>query len=161
MGGRCLTVIVTGSNYLGGSNGEETQRIGTSGADCGGSRSVFDQRAVREAGDFARVCGDHWLPSKVGDPHPRSQFARDIARARCRGGRLAHRPVVDGERVSGVYRRNVLLTSGRFAMLDDGVGFSLVPWKPAIEQRLGQTMMAVVRRSGVSWEFGRQLGRNV
>ncbi len=33
IGGRCLTVIVTGSNYLGGSNGEETQRIGTSGAD--------------------------------------------------------------------------------------------------------------------------------
>jgi type IV secretory pathway VirD2 relaxase len=74
---------------------------------------------------------------------------------------LAHRPVVDGERVSGVYRRNVLLTSGRFAMIDDGMGFSLVPWKPVIEQRLGQTMTAVVRASGVSWEFGRQLGRNV
>jgi hypothetical protein len=73
---------------------------------------------------------------------------------------LAHRPVVDGERVSGVYRRNVLLVSGRFAMLDDGMGFSLVPWKPVIEQRLGQTMMAVVRGSGVSWEFGRQLGRS-
>jgi type IV secretory pathway VirD2 relaxase len=74
---------------------------------------------------------------------------------------LAHRPVVDGERVRGVYRRNVLLVSGRFAMLDDGVGFSLVPWKPVIEQRLGQTMVAVVRGSGVSWEVGRQLGRNV
>jgi hypothetical protein len=34
LGGRCLTVIVTGSNYLGGGDGEETQRIGTSGADC-------------------------------------------------------------------------------------------------------------------------------
>jgi hypothetical protein len=37
--GRCLTVLVTESNYVGGSDGEETQRIGTSGADCGGSRS--------------------------------------------------------------------------------------------------------------------------
>jgi hypothetical protein len=74
---------------------------------------------------------------------------------------LAHRPVVDGERVSGVYRRNVLLTSGRFAMIDDGMGFSLVPWKPVIEQRLGQTMTAVMRGSGVSWEFGRRLGRNL
>jgi hypothetical protein len=27
-------------------------------------------------------------------------------------------------------------------MLDDGMGFSLVPWKPVIEQRLGQTMAA-------------------
>ncbi|MGZ9035001.1 MAG: DUF3363 domain-containing protein [Rhodospirillales bacterium] len=34
-------------------------------------------------------------------------------------------------------RRFIILTSGRFAMLDDGVGFSLVPWKPVLEQRLG------------------------
>ena len=60
-------MIVTGSNYLGGSNGEGTQRIGTSGTDCGGSRSVFGQLAVHEAGDVASICGDHWLPSKVGD----------------------------------------------------------------------------------------------
>src|SRR5450631_3384221 len=65
IGGRCLTVIVTGSNNLGGSDGEETQWIGTSGTDCGGSRSVFDQRAVCETGDSARVFGDHWLPPKV------------------------------------------------------------------------------------------------
>ena len=70
---------------------------------------------------------------------------------------LAHRPVVDGERVSGVYRRNGLLTSGRIAMIDDGMGFSLLPWKPGIEQRLGQTIRAVVHGSGVSWESGDSL----
>ena len=69
---------------------------------------------------------------------------------------LAHRPVVDGERVSG-YRRNGLLTSGRIAMIDDGMGFSLLPWKPGIEQRLGQTIRAVVHGSGVSWESGDSL----
>src|SRR6202034_3390262 len=53
---------------------------------------------------------------------------------------LAYRPVADGERVSGVYRRNVLLASGRFAMLDDGIRFSLVPWRPVIAQRLGQAI---------------------
>ena len=73
---------------------------------------------------------------------------------------LAHRPLADGERVTGIYRRNVQLASGRFAMLDDGMGFSLVPWKPVIEQRLGQTMTAVVRGSSVTWDMGRrQLGR--
>lgn len=71
---------------------------------------------------------------------------------------LAHRPLADGERATGVYRRNVQLASGRFAMLDDGMGFSLVPWKPVIEQRLGQGMTAVVRGDGVLWEFGRQRG---
>lgn len=74
---------------------------------------------------------------------------------------LAHRPLADGERVTGVYRRTVLLTSGTFAMLDDGMGFSLVPWRPVIEPRLGQTMTAVVRGGNASWEFGRQRGPSI
>jgi hypothetical protein len=43
-------------------------------------------------------------------------------------------------------------------MLDDGMGFSLVPWKPVIEQRLGQQLAATVRGGGVSWEIGRARG---
>ncbi len=72
---------------------------------------------------------------------------------------LTHRAVADGERVTGNYRRNVQLASGRFAMLDDGMGFSLVPWKPVVEQRLGQQVSAIVRGASVTWELGRQRGR--
>lgn len=57
---------------------------------------------------------------------------------------LSYRPALDGVRVSGIYRETIQLTSGRFAMLDDGVGFSLVPWRPVIEKRLGQQISAVV-----------------
>ena len=71
---------------------------------------------------------------------------------------LAHRPVADGERVSGIYRRSIQLASGRFAMLDDGMGFSLVPWKPMIEQRLGKAMTAVIRGNNVSWALERHRG---
>ncbi|EPB8980744.1 DUF3363 domain-containing protein [Pseudomonas aeruginosa] len=71
---------------------------------------------------------------------------------------LKHRPVADGQRVAGTYRRNIMLASGRYAILDDGIGFSLVPWKPVIEQRLGQQIAATVRGAGVSWEIGRQRG---
>jgi type IV secretory pathway VirD2 relaxase len=71
---------------------------------------------------------------------------------------LGHRAVSDGQRASGTYRRSVTLTSGRFAMLDDGKGFSLVPWKAVIEQRIGQQLAATVRGSGVSWEIGRARG---
>ncbi|MDP1898192.1 MAG: DUF3363 domain-containing protein, partial [Sulfurimicrobium sp.] len=71
---------------------------------------------------------------------------------------LAHRAVTDGEPITGVYRRSVQLASGRFAMLDDGIGFSLVPWKPVIEQRLGKTMTAVIRGCNVSWVLERQRG---
>ncbi len=71
---------------------------------------------------------------------------------------LEHRPVADGQRVAGIYRRSVMLVSGRYAMLDDGMGFSLVPWKPVIEQRLGQQLAATVRGSGITWQVERQLG---
>ncbi|MBH9642781.1 relaxase/mobilization nuclease and DUF3363 domain-containing protein [Burkholderia vietnamiensis] len=74
---------------------------------------------------------------------------------------LEHRPVGDGQRVAGIYRRNVVLARGRYAMLDDGKGFSLVPWKPVIEQRLGQQLAATVRGGGVSWEIGRQRGSSI
>jgi hypothetical protein len=74
---------------------------------------------------------------------------------------LVHRPVAEGRRVAGVYRRSVMLASGRYAMLDDGLGFSLVPWKPVIEPRLGQAISATVRGGGVSWEIGRQRGQSI
>ncbi len=89
---------------------------------------------------------------------------RDIETAAVRIAKetgLAHRPVIDGGRVSGVYRRNVFLASGRFAMLDDGIGFSLVPWKPVMEPKLGQAVSALRRGTSVSWEFGRKRGPSV
>ncbi|NYT80294.1 relaxase/mobilization nuclease and DUF3363 domain-containing protein [Alcaligenaceae bacterium] len=83
-----------------------------------------------------------------------AQAAKDIAV----DTGLEHRSVTDGQRVTGIYRRSVMLASGRYVMLDDGMGFSLVPWKPVIEQRLGQQLAATMRGSGVSWEIGRQRG---
>ncbi|WP_354682258.1 relaxase/mobilization nuclease and DUF3363 domain-containing protein [Cupriavidus necator] len=81
-----------------------------------------------------------------------AQAARDIA---AETG-LEHLPVADGQRVAGIYRRSVMLASGRYAVLDDGMGFLLVPWKPVIEQRLGQWIAATVRGRSVSWQIGRQ-----
>jgi hypothetical protein len=69
-----------------------------------------------------------------------------------------YRPVQDGVQASGIYRRSLQLASGRFALLDDGMGFSLVPWRPMIEQRLGQQVSAVVRGQYVNWQFGRKIG---
>jgi type IV secretory pathway VirD2 relaxase len=71
---------------------------------------------------------------------------------------LAYRPVVDGDRVSGTYRRCILLASGRYAMLDDGWGFSLVPWKPVIDHWLGRQIEATAHGVGVSWNIGRARG---
>ena len=51
---------------------------------------------------------------------------------------LVHRPSAEGEHVAGIYRQRVTLSSGRFAMIDDGLGFQLVPWRPALERHLGR-----------------------
>jgi type IV secretory pathway VirD2 relaxase len=71
---------------------------------------------------------------------------------------LAYREAMDGERVSGVYKRSLMLASGRYALLDDGSGFALVPWRPVIEPWLGRSISAVVTGGQVSWEFGRSKG---
>jgi len=46
-------------------------------------------------------------------------------------------------------------------MLDDGMGLSLVPWKPVIEHWLGWQLVATMRGGGVSWGIGRQRGLGI
>jgi len=48
----------------------------------------------------------------------------------------------------GIYRRPVVLASARHAMLDDGMGFGLVPWRPVIEQRRQLARHGARRRGG-------------
>jgi len=73
---------------------------------------------------------------------------------------LEHRPLAAGRRFAGIYRLSVMLASGRYGMFDDGMGFSLAPWRPVIEQRLGQQLAATVR-GGASWEIGQHTGCNL
>jgi type IV secretory pathway VirD2 relaxase len=64
-----------------------------------------------------------------------------------------------GEYVAGVYRQRLMLSSGRFAMIDDGLGFRLVPWSPSLERNLGKHISGIVRADGgIDWSFGRRRG---
>jgi len=64
-----------------------------------------------------------------------------------------------GEYVAGTYRQRLALASGRFAMLDDGLGFQLVPWSPSLEMQIGRHVSGVARDDGgVDWDFGRKRG---
>lgn len=165
---------------LGGSNvelqshlpiGRQTRVIGATWLDrqlIGGAAGISDKgfggevrEALRQRTDFL---ADQGLAERRGQrvilAHNLLATLRDRDVATAAKGiaaetGLTHHAVGDGERVTGVYRRTVLLASGRFAMLDSGMGFSLVPWRPVIEQRLGQSLTAVVRGSGLSWTFGR------
>jgi type IV secretory pathway VirD2 relaxase len=64
-----------------------------------------------------------------------------------------------GDYIAGAYRRRLVLSSGRFAMIDDGLGFRLVPWSPSLERNLGKHVSGLARvDGGVDWSFGRKRG---
>lgn len=64
-----------------------------------------------------------------------------------------------GEYVAGTYRQRFALATGRFAMIDDGLGFQLVPWSPSLEKQLGRHVSGVARdNGGIDWDFGRKRG---
>lgn len=70
-----------------------------------------------------------------------------------------YRATAAGESVAGVYRQRVNLASGRFAMIDDGLGFTLVPWTPSIERQIGRQVSGLVRPGGsIDWSASRRRG---
>ena len=69
---------------------------------------------------------------------------------------LAHSSTEAGESISGIYRRRLILASGRFAMIDNGLGFQLVPWIPSLERELGRQVNGIAGPGGVDWSFGRK-----
>ena len=72
---------------------------------------------------------------------------------------LPHMKAPAGEHVAGVYRQRLTLASGRFAMIDNGLGFQLVPWSPPLEKKLGQSIAGIAKDGGgIEWSFGRKRG---
>ena len=75
---------------------------------------------------------------------------------------LAFAPAHEGSRVEGVVRRRLDLASGRFAMIENGREFSLVPWRPVLARAIGRPVSGLVRRgANISWTLGRERGLDV
>jgi hypothetical protein len=77
--------------------------------------------------------------------------------ARERG--LTYVPANAGDYVSGRLAGVASLVSGRFAMIENGLGFQLVPWQPILEKRIGQHITGLQRDDGgIEWTLGRNRG---
>ncbi|WP_395447967.1 relaxase/mobilization nuclease domain-containing protein [Aminobacter sp. UC22_36] len=61
---------------------------------------------------------------------------------------LPHVKTQAGQRVAGVVRQRLALSSGRFAMIEDGLGFQLVPWSRDLDRKLGQQVAGVAKVAG-------------
>jgi type IV secretory pathway VirD2 relaxase len=72
---------------------------------------------------------------------------------------IAARPAAEGGIVSGIYRERVALASGRYAVIEDGRGFQLVPWRQDLDRHLGEAVTGRLNgRGGVDWNLGRKRG---
>ncbi len=63
-----------------------------------------------------------------------------------------------GELVEGTCRGRVRVGDRDFAMIEKSKEFTLVPWRPVLEQRIGREVSGIVRGGGISWTFGRERG---
>jgi len=71
--------------------------------------------------------------------------------------------VEDHGSVTGVYRREVGLISGRFALVERAHDFTLLPWRPGMERARGRSITAQIKGERVSWTFanaGKGIGRD-
>jgi type IV secretory pathway VirD2 relaxase len=125
-------------------------------------REALERRAEHLAGEgLARREGRRVVFARdLLDTLRDRELAGAVARVARETG-LAHHQPGEGEHVSGIYRRRLDLASGRFALIEDGDRFALVPWRPVVERELGREVSGVVRGGGVSWTLGRARGLEI
>ncbi|MCP3467028.1 DUF3363 domain-containing protein [Bradyrhizobium sp. CCGUVB23] len=138
------------------------QRVALAGDGFGQEvKAALDKRtrALVDAGHVTDLGNGHLRAPK--DLIQRLE-TRDIERA---GKALAAerglrwQPASVGDTIAGQLVGSAQLSSGRFAMIDDGLGFSLVPWRDTLEPHIGRHISGVVMPGGgVDWSFVRKLG---
>lgn len=134
-----------------------TFALGGFGAEA---RQAMEERTAHLVGEgLARRYGDRVVLARDLLATLRRQEIDAVAAGLAGETGRPYRPAETGEQISGQYIRRLSLTSGRFAMIDDGFGFSLVPWSPSLERHVGRHVAGLARADGgVEWGFGRSRG---
>jgi type IV secretory pathway VirD2 relaxase len=139
---------------------EKTELAGTGfGAEV---RTALAQRTERlvDCGLARRRQGQAIFARDLLDTLTRRELA-DTATQLARQTGLAYRPMEEGDHLSGIYRRRVDLASGRFALIEDGHQFLLVPWRPIVDRQLGREVSGILRGGSISWNLARERGLGI
>jgi hypothetical protein len=155
-------VVASGATWL---DRELVKREKTELAETGFGaevRTALEQRTEQlvDRGLARRRQGQVIFARDLLDTLTRRELADKAAQIAIQTG-LEYRSVENGDRVSGVYRRSVDLASGRFALVEDGKQFVLVPWRPIVERQLGREVSGVLRGGSISWNLGRERGLGI
>lgn len=125
-----------------------------------GNRSVQASLLKRRA--FLKTLGfefskDGRLPSRALE----SLNERDLRDAAGEIARTTQKPYSElgqSRHVEGVYREAIERPSGKFAVIERARDFTLVPWRPIMERRLGQSILGRVSAGGISWDVSKLRG---
>ena len=66
---------------------------------------------------------------------------------------LSNVHVVEGERIDGTFSRSVNLASDKYAVVQKSKEFTLVPWRPEMEQFRGRALYGTASSQGINWEW--------
>ena len=116
---------------------------------------LIDQGLARREGDRVRFRKD--LLATL-----RNQELESVGIRLAQQRGMTFNMTAQGRAVGGTFRETLRLSSGRFAVLDDGLGFSLVPWTPSLEKFRDRHVSGMTRSDGgIDWrrERARGLGR--
>jgi type IV secretory pathway VirD2 relaxase len=83
---------------------------------------------------------------------------RELAAAGARIAAELHKPFTVpsiGDRFEGRLNRREELTSGSYALVECAHEFTMVPWRPMLERKIGQNVSGLMRTDGVDWTSGR------
>ncbi len=131
--------------------------------DCGFGREVgkaMNRRAQRlvEMGLATVKDGKIRVPVDTVASLERREIER-VGHQMARERGLTYMPANAGEYVSGRLAGVASLVSGRFAMIDNGLGLQLAPWLPSLEKHIGRDIGGLVRDDGgIEWTLGRNRG---
>lgn len=136
---------------------DPVQSSGGFGTDI--DQAKLDRAEHLVAEGFATRRGGRIVMARNVLPTLRARELAEVGEAIAARTGLPHRPSAEGDAVSGIYRQRLQLASGRFAMIDDGMGFALVPWHPQIDKHLGQHVTGTIKAGGgIDWTIGRSRG---
>ena len=133
---------------------EPVETAGGFGAEV---RDALSERSAHLASEgLARRQGQRFVFARDLLDELRNRELSDVAKTIAASTGLEHKPSQTGEHLAGIYRERLTLSSGRFAMIDDGLSFQLVPWRQTLERHLGQAVSGTINASGgIDWSFTR------
>ena len=74
---------------------------------------------------------------------------------------LATAQLAEGERIEGTYNRSLNLASGKYAVIEKSKEFTLVPWRPELEQFRGKPLSGTVGSQGINWDWNMKRGQGL